>query len=204
MKTLLVVANIPVVLNADSSLSWVAGLAIDADGAYRAYHPQNKKGLDDISCAGRPGNWWGIVTENGEPVVQGPNDPAPGYYVSPTTYQHRKTPEGKVLSLKNPLRYVDAESVPYVVVPPQIRLSVPGVVMGCHARVSCNGKVVDAVVADIGPRSKLGEGSMALAAALGFNPSPRHGGTTSKVVQYTIFPDVPARVNGVQYQLQPM
>lgn len=35
--------------------------------------------------AGRPDNWWGIVTRHGEPVIQGANDPAPGCYVSTTS-----------------------------------------------------------------------------------------------------------------------
>src|SRR4051794_11780091 len=58
---------------------------IDADGAYRAYHRESGRGLDLLAYAGHPGNWWGIVTHNlrpdGQPIVQGPTDPAPGYYI---------------------------------------------------------------------------------------------------------------------------
>jgi len=39
-------------------------LTIDADGAYRAYHPKNI-GLDYLANAGSPGNWWALVTDNG-------------------------------------------------------------------------------------------------------------------------------------------
>jgi hypothetical protein len=43
-------------------------------GAPNAYHPEDK-GLDFLANAGKTGNWWGIVTEDGtpsgKPVVQG-------------------------------------------------------------------------------------------------------------------------------------
>jgi hypothetical protein len=65
-----------------------SGLAIDADGAARANHPNDQLGLDSLAHAGHRGNWWALVTDNektsGTPVVQGPADPAPGYYVSTT------------------------------------------------------------------------------------------------------------------------
>src|SRR6266436_10005109 len=65
-----------------------SGLAIDADGAFRAYHPNDRLGLDSLAHAGHQGHWWALVTENGKasgrPVVQGKSDPAPGYYVSMT------------------------------------------------------------------------------------------------------------------------
>src|SRR5262245_50331332 len=68
-----------------SAVFYAGGMMIDADGAYRAYHPANK-GLDFLANGGKPGNWWALVTENGKPsgtpVVQGPADPAPGFYIS--------------------------------------------------------------------------------------------------------------------------
>jgi Glycosyl hydrolases family 18 len=64
-----------------------AGMAIDADGAPNAYHPQNK-GIDGLEHAGEPGNWWALVTDTGKPtgnpVIQKANDPYPGYYISST------------------------------------------------------------------------------------------------------------------------
>lgn len=39
--------------------------AIDADGEYRAYRPDNRIGLDSIEHAGRPGNWWALATDTG-------------------------------------------------------------------------------------------------------------------------------------------
>jgi hypothetical protein len=66
------------------------GLRITADGSPRAYHRDPKLGLDFLANAGSTGRWGGLVTDSkGEPVVQGENDPAPGYYVSLTSLQDR-------------------------------------------------------------------------------------------------------------------
>ena len=100
-----------------------AGMAIDADGSPRAYHPDNT-GLDDLKHGGYPGNWWGIATSNelttGEPLIQKPTDPFPGFYVSTTSLIDER------FEYKNPLRYVNAEEIPYFVLPdhfsPTIRL----------------------------------------------------------------------------------
>ena len=48
-------------------------------------------------------------------------------------------------------------------------------------------KTVHAIIADIGPRAHLGEGSIALARMLGINPSPRSGGVAEGVT-YTAYP----------------
>lgn len=99
---------------------------------------------------------------------------------------------------------IDAARVPYVVVPPLLITGVPGIVLGCRAVVTNtrNGLSCEAVVADIGPHKKLGEISMACAAAIGINPSPTRGGEDAHVVSYAIYPGVPAVVNGVTYELQ--
>ena len=74
-----------------SAFFYESGLMIDADGAYHAYHPDNKSGRDYLGNAGRPGNWWALVTDNGKPsgnpVIQSKSDPAPGFYVTSTTLQ---------------------------------------------------------------------------------------------------------------------
>jgi hypothetical protein len=100
---------------------------------------------------------------------------------------------------------IDAASVPYVVVPPAIIAGVPGIVLGCRAVVTdtCNGLSTEAVVADIGPHKKLGEISMACAAAIGIDPSPTRGGEDAHVIAYALYPGTPAVVNGVTYELQP-
>lgn len=175
-------------------IKWTAGMQIDADGSPHAYHPQNI-GLDHIRNAGSPGNWYGVVTDSqGEPVVQGPNDPAPGYYVSPTTYQHRQ------FKARDPRRYADSEKVPYVVVPGKIRKGVPPIVIGCRATVKNlrTGKEVVAVVADSGPSNKIGEGSIALAKALGINANARTGGTDERIIEYRLYPGEAAQ----GYELQ--
>lgn len=92
----------------------------------------------------------------------------------------------------------------YIVVPPAIIHGVKGVVLGCRAHVlnTVNGKETEAVVGDIGPRKKLGEVSVATAEALGLDPSPNHGGTDDHIIQYRIYPGVPAIVEGKIYDLQ--
>lgn len=82
---------------------------------------------------------------------------------------------------------VNAEHIPYVVLPLG-KYKHLGVNLGDIAAVRYNGKVQFAVFADAGPSYKLGEGSMALAQALGINNSPRHGGVSKPVVEYIVFP----------------
>jgi hypothetical protein len=163
-----------------------SGLAVDADGAYRAYHPNNRLGLDTIEDAGHPGNWWALATDtgnrNGRPVIQGKDDPAPGYYVSMTSlYDSRITDE------HNPRRFVDAASVPYVVLPPEgfkhAKLGDFATVLNLQ-----NGKLASAIVADeSAPGLPMGEGSMALAKMLGIDSDPRTGGIGGGVA-WVIFP----------------
>lgn len=100
---------------------------------------------------------------------------------------------------------LNADVDKYVVVPPAIRDGVKGVVMGCLANVTNtkNGKHTAAVVGDIGPRKKLGEISCACASALGLDPSPVHGGVDAHVIEYVLFPGIPAVVDGKTYKLQP-
>jgi hypothetical protein len=163
-----------------------AGLAVDADGAFRAYHPNNRLGLDTIEDAGRPGNWWALATDTGEPsgrpVVQGKSDPAPGYYVSMTSLFDAANPNER-----DPRRFVDAASIPYVVLPP---VGFKHAKLGDFATVfnRRNGKVAEAIVADeSAPELKMGEGSIALAVALGIDSNPRSGGIEHGVA-YVIYP----------------
>ena len=161
-----------------------AGMTIDADGAYRAYHPDSAKGLDYLANAGRPGKWWGVVTDNGrqtgKPVVQNANDPAPGFFVSATALVNSD------YGLTNPLRYVDSESVPFFVLPGGSTFGAGlgdfGYVVHLQKKVGCG-----AVFADIGPKDHIGEGSIALAKALGIPGNPRKGGVTQGV-GYVVFP----------------
>lgn len=167
------------------ALCWLAGLAIDADGAPDAYHPKGTPGRDRLGNAGRPGRWVGIVTDtgfpSGEPVVQGKDDPAPGFFISPTALVDRRYGE------RNPRRYVDAATVPYIAIPRDLLAhgARPGdlgvaLVLASSALSAC-------IVADVGPRGRIGEGSIALAEALGLPSDPRAGGVESGVA-CVVFP----------------
>lgn len=177
----------------ESPLFYRCGLVIDADGSPRAYHPDDHSGLDHLGNAMKnwkkrkkqreegkpvePIRWCGVVTddgtEHGTPVIQGPSDPAPGFYVSPSALEDRQ------YAKTDPRRYVDAAQVPYVSIPPDLESQ--GVRLGDFATVGHNGKYVSAIVADVGPRHYIGEGSVALAKALGVPHSPRGGGAAHGV-----------------------
>ncbi|SEF88149.1 chitosanase of glycosyl hydrolase group 75 [Actinacidiphila yanglinensis] len=62
-----------------------------------------------------------------------------------------------------------------------------GISPGSVAAVVYNGKVVYAVFADEGPGNIIGEGSYALATALGIDPDPDTGGTDGPVT-FIVFP----------------
>ena len=191
---------------------YTGGMTIDADGAYRAYHPGNK-GLDFLANGGRPGNWWALVTESGKssgtPVVQGPDDPAPGFFISTTSLQDT------AFNRKDPRRYVDSESIPYIVLPGG---KLGGAKLGDYALV-INLKTkarIKAIVADSGPKSKLGEASIATAQALlgKSKSSPKSGGSDEKIIRYIVFPRsgdglpkppevIDARVDGLLASLSP-
>jgi hypothetical protein len=199
--------------NADGSYTTPpAGMAIDADGAngqtggVPVYAPKGytPEPLDFLANAGGPGNWFGVVTDtgakDGEPVTQDAHGPAPGAFVSATSYRW------PTLARIDPLAYVDAASVPYIVLPAHWRKEAVGVVLGCKAIVTDirTGKTLAAAgVLDFGPRAKLGEASIACAEFFGVPPSPKHGGTSEARFVYTFFPGIQAVINGVAYQLQP-
>jgi hypothetical protein len=92
-------------------------MEIDVDGAPNAYGPRGKKTLDNLMNAhylerGR-NKIVGYLLENDDPrkpVVQGSRDPCPGYYVSTTAYEDHAIEDDK-----NPLKYVDATKINYVV-----------------------------------------------------------------------------------------
>jgi len=163
-----------------------SGMAVDADGAYKAYHPNDSMALDSLEHAGHPGNWWALATDtgspSGRPVRQGQNDPAPGFYVSMTSLF-----DANIIDERNPRRFVDAETVPYVVLPSEgfkhAKLGDFAIVLNLR-----NGKVAGAIIADeSAPDLPMGEGSIALARFLGIDPDPRSGGV-EKGIAYVIFP----------------
>jgi hypothetical protein len=166
----------------DTAFFYEAGMTIDADGAPNAYHPDNI-GLDDLSNAGSPGNWYGLAkNSDGEPLVQGPDDPFPGYYVSSTALADRTKPAN------DPTRYVDASKIPFIVLPGAMARQI-GARPGDFAVVlnQRNGRSSYAIFGDVGPPDRIGEGSVALAENLGIRSDARNGGARRGIL-FLVFP----------------
>jgi len=165
-------------------------MAIDADGAPNAYHPDNS-GLDDNRNAGFPnGEWKSILAvdphDATKPFVQ-TSGPFAGFFVSKTTLQDGTRAE------IDPARYVDATTVPYVVFPGAFHALTGTGTMGDVAMVRNlgNDQVTAAIVADVGPtNAALGEVSIRLAESLGRGTvNPRTGrGMPKGPVLYVVFP----------------
>lgn len=160
-----------------------SGFMIDADGSPRAYHTDNKKALDYLGNAGKPGNWWALATtnkkRNGDPIIQSSTDPAPGYYVSMTSLLDITK------KYEDPIRYVNSETIPYIAIPPNFS---PDFKLGDIALVvnRKNNKKCFAIFADTGPSNKIGEGSIYLAEQLSIKSNPKNGGASSDIVYILI------------------
>ncbi len=157
-----------------------AKLAIDADGSPRAYHPGDINSYDDLIDID-PESLFGIQGVN----AVGPD---PGFYVSGTSLHDRRYPENDTR------RWVDAATIPYFVSTPglatptgkRLPLGVLGVVVDLRT-----GAWSGAMYADEG--YAVGEGSIALAEALGLNPfsrrhAPKLSGFDGKRFLYIVFP----------------
>lgn len=140
-------------------------LSIDYDGAPNAYAPVGVgTPLDNLRNAGDGSRWWGIALDaQGLPLVQGESEPYPGYYISTTAL----TWPGE----QRTRRYVDSTRISYLALPPAFKDL--GAKLGDFALVSsrATGRRRGAIWADIGPRTKLGEGSLQLAQSLGVESS---------------------------------
>lgn len=128
----------------------------------------------DIDCDGSGGN------PHGDP-----------YFQPDTTLHH----DGRAL---------DAETVPFIVLPPEIIGALAPQFLGAKARITnlSNGRSCECVVGDVGPRRKLGEASPAAARAVGISDNPNTGGEDAPRVLYEVWPGIPAVVNGVAYELK--
>lgn len=82
-------------------------------------------------------------------------------------------------------RYVNSETVNYIALPDGLYTRY-GIAPGDFAVVKYGNRYAYAIFADVAPPQVWGEGSMALAAALGINNSPTVGGV-AKGVEYLIF-----------------
>jgi hypothetical protein len=88
---------------------------VDVDGAPNAYGPRGKQTLDilqnahylnrnDKEIVGY------LIDKRNRPILQGPSDPFPGYYISQTAFTDN---ENQIE--RDPRRYVDARNINYVV-----------------------------------------------------------------------------------------
>lgn len=152
----------------ERGFTYLGGMAIDCDGAPCAYNAGNT-GIDYLGNAGEPGKWWGIVTVGGVPVVQGPRDIVPSYYVSTTAMVIPG------YSDIDPRRYVDSRHVPYLALPKNINdflTSDRHVKKGMQGSAERSGKLVSFIYADVRKSlileagGQFGEGSIALAEEL--------------------------------------
>lgn len=167
-----------------------AGRVLSAEGAYDGYQDCDRF-LADLNAA-RQGGWhgstrivWhGIVTRDKsrhEPVVQSSGDYA-GYFVSATSLQNKAYKE------TDQRRYVDSRRVPFLVLPKHSAfLGAGGARLGDLAFVMdpVSERYTFAVVGDLGPKTKLGEASIALAAAIkgvAIDPDTLTGKTMRKLV----------------------
>ena len=88
---------------------------VDVDGAPNAYGPPGKPTLDTpldahyLNRKDQPIVGY-LLDSRHRPVVQGPNDPFPGYYVSQTAFMDPANDNER-----DPRAYVDARNINYVV-----------------------------------------------------------------------------------------
>ena len=220
MRVIGTIDEVDIVENDDKSVTYVSGATIDGDGANGqfgeppCYAPAGYPGktLDVLGNAGGPENWFGVVTNTGErdgqPIVQGAQDPKPGAFVSATSL-HLPGKDGRKLPDSSPFKYVDSATVPYIAVPPLIILAV------WPASFSASRRRDDTETARPWRPSwpqrtgrHLGEISVACARAIGVGAREgaahpaNEGGTEDRIISYRVFPGVAAVVNGVTYPLQ--
>lgn len=171
-----------------SAFFFESGIHVDADGAPKAYGPRGLAGtLDYLGNAGKPGNWWGVVTDKHENPIQqngkAPQQPYKDFYISATSLVNRAFKETDVR------RFTDATMVPYVALPPKY-FRTTGLEIGDLALIinTNTGKFTFAVFADSKNKPNLGEISICAAVALGSPGDPKHGGGPSKGVITIVFP----------------
>jgi peptidoglycan hydrolase-like protein with peptidoglycan-binding domain len=205
-------------LKGGEAVFFTSRMHVDADGCPQAYAPGNK-GIESIKAATKKSGALSgdvlVLDGNGDGVLQKASDPAPGFFISKTALSDGSK------KAADPTKYVDALTVPYVVI--------PGVSIGAKAGDVAlvidqeTGTRVKAIVGDVGPGDETGEASMFLAGIIdGLKPSqiteakardkssfmsPRGGGTEKKRFRYVIFPgttmkwpktnaEIEARVDG--------
>jgi hypothetical protein len=133
---------------------------------------------DDIDLDGNPVHGWGggvVKDDSGLPIVQ-KTGPYAGYLLAPTAAHDPN------VAVDDYRRYVPANSVAYVSVPPEILQLGAKLGDGCLVTDRDTGKSVQAIIGDVGPHRKLGEVSVFCAASIGIDSSPRNGGAGRGVI----------------------
>lgn len=99
---------------------------------------------------------------------------------------------------------LDSTKVPWGVLPICLIRSFPGRFLGCRMVFTntLHDVIVPGVGGDGGPDDKIGEFSIAACQGLFIPSSPRTGGTTDPIILIDWWPEVPAVVDGVTYELQ--
>jgi hypothetical protein len=193
--------GVPISFSADRSAYFFATnhKLVDADGAPNAYHPADEpdacpdqgRGIDCLEAAGYPnGSWWQTVlvadpANPDQPAIQ-PDGPYKGFYVSMTSLRNTD-----FAGPASPASYVDAASIPYLVLPAPIYRTDGMGEMGDigWAMNLDNGRATPFVIADEGPIEPFGEASVAFWQALGSAPNPRNGqGLPDGRIVYVVFP----------------
>ena len=141
-----------------------ASMTVDVDGAPNAYGPDSRKALDyEHNAHNKSGKIVGyLLDKHGKPIIQGHDDPAPGFYISTNGGFYDTTKK-----ITDPRRYVNAAEINYTVLGK--RAKDKGIKPGdfCVVHSQINNKTVFAIVGDTG-NSKGDEGSLALLQRLGF------------------------------------
>jgi hypothetical protein len=152
---------------------------VDVDGAPNAYGPPGKPTLDILvnahylERADQP--IVGFLLDNrSHPILQGPHDPCPGYYISQTAFENVAN-----RNERDPRRYVDARNINYVVRGDKARRR--GVKVGDFVAVYSKRtrRAAFAIVGDTGNPTG-DEGSLHLLQELGY---PFHDGKSESVTQ---------------------
>ena len=162
---------------------------VDVDGAPNAYGPPGKPTLDDLINAhylerGGQAIVGYLLDDRHKPILQGPKDPFPGYYISQTAFADVTNPNER-----DPRSYVDARNINYVVRGDEARRR--GVKVGDFVAVYSerSQRAVFAIVGDTGNPTG-DEGSLHLLQELGY---PFHDGRSSSVTRPEViirfFPD---------------
>ncbi len=138
------------------------------------------------------GSYWFIAKYAVDCDGSGGNPDNDPYFQDDTSYHYN----GKALN---------AYEVPFIVLPPDIISAVTPIVLGSKASATLvsTGVSMIALVGDIGPKHKLGEGSPFLASGIGLNPNPNYGGTSDyNAVLWRFWPGKQVTIAGVTYPLQ--